>query len=137
MKQYRGKRKDNGEWVYGWYEFNPKDNTHWICFWQYCEHLDRKWIHRELEVLPETVGQSTGKFDDMKIWQGDICKAEYRCLICFDSEPHLLVGTIEQGDNGLWMFDYGHGAIPMDSEDLEIVEKLGNIHDTPELMEKE
>ena len=70
-----------------------------------------------------------------EIWEDDICTAEYICEVSFDSAPHLLTGTIEQADNGLWMFDYGHGELPLDLEDLEITEIIGNAHEDPNLLE--
>ncbi len=96
-------------------------------------HSSLSWVlHQpEFEVM-----QYTGGKDDYanKIWESDICTAEYRCDVCFDSEPHLLIGTIEQEDNGLWMFDYGHGAMPLDLDDLQNIKVIGNIHEKPELL---
>ncbi len=85
--KFRGKRKDNGEWVYGYLV-------------SYCELIDDKmviipdkWIKDEAcfweakngatrietygyEVHPDTVGQYTGKtekyFKDIKVWEGDL-----------------------------------------------------------------
>lgn len=63
---FRGKRKDNGEWVYGYLvemfgvlNIIGKDNENIV-----------------YEIIPETVGQFTGMYDksNNKIFGGDIVK---------------------------------------------------------------
>lgn len=63
---FRGKRKDNGEWVYGYLvemfgvlNIIGKDNENIV-----------------YEIIPETVGQFTGRYDksNNKIFGGDIVK---------------------------------------------------------------
>ena len=91
-----------------------------------------------LEMLDDVeIEQYTGIKDCVgnKIWQHSICTAEYRCAVCFDSEPHLLTGLIEQEDNGLWMLEYEHGSLPLDCEDLQLITVVGNFYDNPELLE--
>jgi len=81
--------------------------------------------------------QFTSKKDEkqVEICEDDICTGDYRCAVGFDFDPHELTGTIEQADNGLWMFDYGHGEIALDDEDLQNIEIIGNVHENPELLE--
>lgn len=65
MRQYRGKRKDTGEWVKGWY-LKSIDNEHIIWFQtkKLVEHGLKEEIETHFhEVIPETVGQSTGLKD--------------------------------------------------------------------------
>lgn len=60
MRDYRGKRADNGEWAYGWYMEHPfKDDP--------AKPLS-VIVQDEIpyEVIPETVGQYTGLKDKGK-----------------------------------------------------------------------
>lgn len=117
---FRGKRTDNGEWIYGdlrqWSETSMG-----IC--------DRDLKHT-FPVRPETVGQFTGHTDKngKRIWEGDIARytnkygtpAFYE--VVWDNEffaPMLqLVGSCR----GFWLPGMN-----------ELVEVIGNIHD-PELL---
>jgi hypothetical protein len=79
------------------------------------------------------VMQFTGRYN---MWEGDICTATYICDVCFLDEPHILKGVVAQDDNGLWVLDYGHGYIPLDSEYLDNITIVGNIHQHPHLLEE-
>lgn len=153
MRQYRGQRVDNKEWVYGYFVFgrlNDRITDRKPYKFQYANAslpyicpIKKRWgdIYYDegcndvpIEVIPETVGQQS-QFNGL--WEGDICEADYRCDACFDTEPHILLGTIEKADNGLWMFDFGHGSMPLECEELEVHNPIGNRWDNPELLSLE
>ena len=127
MRKFRAWNPKLNKMEYDVWPTSKNTVGHWIKMayrdeWQFSDNGQTKVVIEEYTGLKD-------------LWQGDICTAEYRCPVCSDNEPHLLTGTIEQADNGLWMFDYGHGAVPLDSKDLEILEKIGNIHENKDLLD--
>lgn len=58
---FKAKRKDNGEWVEGYYRADPDLNMHFICGWDY--YLSENGLEREpfeYEIDPDTLCQYTG-----------------------------------------------------------------------------
>ncbi len=82
---FRGKRKDNGEWTYGYY--CPKPYSHFPCEATIfpSETIDRDW-HGE-RVDPDTVGLFTGLTDrnGVKIFEGDIVRYGQRGKVEYNS----------------------------------------------------
>lgn len=103
---FRGKRKDNGEWVYGNSVLFFKETTK-----IYGELV--QW--REVEVIPETVGQYTGLTDKngKKIFEGDI--------IAYGDDRYL----VNFGDGYFSPFDF------ICEDECKVI---GNIYDNPELL---
>lgn len=141
--KFRGKRKDNGEWVYGYYfvlgerAFIVPDIEQMFSI---CTPEISLWSFNE--VIPETVGQFTGLCDKNgegeELYEADICRANWCCAITFDSEPHKLIGSIEWDETDLiWRFDYGHGSVALSDENLTNIKRIGNIHESPKLPEQE
>ena len=149
MRDYRGKRTDNGAWVKG--AFSAKD-----CDTPFGELVDRPSIIKYEEpcsgfwfrVDPETVGQCTGIMGDFVtgepkagdtilrsfIYEGDIVEAVLTDGIHqgFSWGRHVVVF-----DQGAFCLKNRRGEItPMCNYSVNVKFKvLGNIHDNPELME--
>lgn len=121
--KFRGKRKDNGEWVYGYYFVTNttdfQDDKGNIC--NKCHFIYTNTAH---SVIPETVGQYTGLKDKngKKIYEGDNYKEGER------------IWTVIWGA-GMFLTDYANGSGQkfINYADIEII---GNIHDNPELLEQ-
>jgi uncharacterized phage protein (TIGR01671 family) len=130
---FRGKRKDNGYWIYGNFNFYPDINRTFIRK-NNKELLPSMQTSLEDEVISKTVGQYTGLTDKngKKIFEGDIVKDEQAQMLGkvvyaiaadgFDGMAGFMVDDIDDGlqnYNGFW----------------HLVEVIGNIHDNPELLE--
>ena len=143
MRPYRGKRTDNGKWLCGClikrncdgypraYIYNSSyDETE---IFEYDRDAKVSLSSLFIEVIPETVGQSTGLKDKngKEIYEGDIVSAS----IYGDETPQILKVYEAKGS---FVIDYE------DSEnDLTTVgwfvgsfEVIGNIHDNPNLEAK-
>lgn len=133
---FKGKRKDNGKWVYGNYAVADNNGKQ-----QYFIFQNKAF---EFEVDPETVGQYTGLTDKngKKIFEGDILKPDYDnssyYRVAWDSgKLHLNIEEYCFNDSegkALWSWceniaDYQiNGCV----DNCEII---GNIYDNPELLE--
>lgn len=126
---FRGKRKDNGKWVYGSY----------LKKLQYCVvgHLDvicdNEWGH-EYEVSKDTVGQYTGLMDKngVKIFDGDrVIVPMYRME---NHVPNFMKGTVEWRNGAFhvtWDDEkYGRHFLGY----LQDVEVIGNMQENQEML---
>ena len=115
---FRGKTVCDGDWIYGGITWNPSKK--------------KVFIHTEWdegEVIPETVGQYTGMTDKngTKIFEHDIvriavCGTYDNYVVSYDKENARFV----VGDTGFTFWSYISTKI----------EVIGNIHDSPELLNK-
>lgn len=138
---FRGKRKDNGEWIYGYL------TKHMFAGYTEYTAIVRKevkaiykqgteYVYNSYEVIPETVGQYTGLTDKNgnKIFEWDIHKfnknlfvAKYGAYCDFESDAEgygWFFRNIKTGD--CYTF-YGN--------EKDYVNIIGNIHDNSELLE--
>lgn len=140
--KFRGKRLDNGEWIYGSLLVSHfKDDK-----------KERYFITQfsgnytfEHEVDPNTVGQFTGLRDKngRDIWEGDIFKEDGSEIV---RSVFRVPGGLAFEDNPV-SFGYDHRApvYPYSSiAEMQSVswlsqccEVIGNIHDDPELLKTE
>lgn len=121
---FRGKQKDNGEWVEGYYNYATDGYNLEL-------HLiSDKITGIHTEVIPETVGQYTGLTDKngKKIFEGDIIGTDI-------ARPYLIV----EFRDGCFMFNCNDGGkdyydimLPILEEaqtEYKYGEVIGNIHD--------
>ena len=134
---FRGKRTNNGEWVYGYYfktpltdestGSKPEDG------WYFLTGRERHCISRNncvYEVNPETVGQFTGHYDknDVMIFEHGIVRIadKYTGLVGWDKHDAAWIvwanatKTVRYADLGSY-------------NDGKYLEVIGNIHENPEL----
>ena len=136
---YRGKRKDNGEWVAGYliqgnntYIVTPEAIYYMVVSISYIASVEF------VEVLPETVGQCTGLKDKngKLIFEGDIAK--------FRRFENNYIGKIifnhkTAGFEFWWNIVAGaYGEKATYTANLSVcdeIEVFGSVHDNPELLE--
>lgn len=118
---FRGKRIDNGEWVYG--DLQHDYNGEPRCISDYCGANP---------VDPSTVGQYTGLKDKngKRIFEGDILGTRYYYL----SPDNVAVEVVKWICNG-WAIQEGDYPPTMLEEDeiMPYSEVIGNVHDNKEL----
>lgn len=155
FREYRGKRIDNREWVYGTLSFLILDGAY-IIENGIAHKLDKDLTFGDLnemvyKVIPESVGQFTGRCTENgdKFFEGDIvkrtctekitpmignikvpCDAWEIGVVRYDNEfTGFEVSVFKQKD--LWYGNLPHGST-LNHYDWQII---GNLTDTPELIE--
>lgn len=114
--KFRGKRLDNGEWIYGDLHIRTP-----------FPHIHSEIDHNRVNIDPHTVGQFTGLHDKngKEIYEGDIVDSHLQGVskVLYDSGQY----TVES-KNYSTALTYRiaiHAVI------------IGNIHDNPELLKTE
>lgn len=144
--KFRGKRIDNGEWVYGSLINNAffkdadksaccyildTDKLEYDCWEDIAEYID------EFEVIPETIGQYTGLKDskENEIWEDDIISDGERRWHITWQHLNARFGYIYKSKSNGDTFD---GRLPAHTGIQEYLMKkvivIGNIHDNKELL---
>ena len=160
---FRGKRIDNGEWVYGDF-IQLHDGRKYIVNNVHGACIDDKgnFINTEepfvCAVYPETVGQYTGLKDKngVRIFEGDVGKQYFEgvgtdyddgCSYRYDYDGHK-IGEVTFSGTGANLKCYS-GELVVDGEIIEgwkpsrrskfaayRCEVIGNIHDNKELLQE-
>lgn len=118
--KFRGKRIDNGEWVYGY-----------LADEDYINDIDSIDLS-SIEVNIDTVGQFTGLFDKngKEIFEGDIIKGfDITVEVWYSEDNACFIAEMKEPQND--MVDILGGY---DTARMEII---GNIYDHPELIKEE
>lgn len=141
---FRGKRKDNGEWVEGLFSIRDFAGREYYAIERREKRLlsriscDSQWTMQPYEVIPETVGQCTGLKDKngKLIFEEDIIRTKkYGRVIAhstvsdYDIFRITYVPAVFRLENIRRAFN-----LVGNSADYEAI---GNIHDNPELLEVE
>lgn len=144
--KFRGKRADNGEWVYGYYcerQNNRGEIIESVIFEDAYEQIfnGRKLICSELKyechrVIPETVGQYTGLKDKngKEIYDGDI--VIYPDSNIFNHDEIVNRGYVDYDEESMSYYFTNRETVEMDEIDISTdVEVIGNIYENSELLE--
>jgi len=128
--EFRGKRKDNGEWVYGYPCYIDNEL---IIITGYVKQVDGSLFHCNTFyfVIPETIGQFTGLHDKngKEIYEGDIIEVgDMKIAIGWNSKTSSFHGLFMIGNRQMDTVNLGC----LTSDDKII----GNIHDNPELLKE-
>lgn len=142
--KFRGKRCDNGEWVYGYYARLSNEFKEWHCIMteiDASENYIKDCNGYNMTYTPvnhNTVGQFTGLYDKNgeEIYEGDILQwgeGDYKIkqvvmfvhgAFGYKCDPYTFVSYVGNSNFNFW-------AKGTDSR----FEIIGNIHDNPELLE--
>lgn len=138
---FKAKRKDNGEWVEGYYQkqFDLNESEQYFIFWSKSYTV---WEYAEID--PDTICQHTGLNDKNgnKIWENDIV------LLREEIQGYEWKAMVKFG-NPNCEYNWGWQLVPigecdMNKDillwiDMEIAtcEVIGNVLDNPELLEVE
>jgi uncharacterized phage protein (TIGR01671 family) len=126
---FRAKRKDNGEWAYG---FLTK-------MWGALHIIDKANENVAYEIIPETVGQYSGLFDNdgKTIFEGDIVKewsSSWKSPLKTEMSVYEVVCEYLGSLHLIRKTRYGEVSTLLCRKSVVVV--IGNIYDNPELLEE-
>jgi uncharacterized phage protein (TIGR01671 family) len=143
---FRGKRINNGEWVYG-YLFLTSFNSATRIGLTHCIQVinDDGVSYKTFEVNPDTVGQFTGLKDKkgVDVYEWDVVRLNTKDNVFISItlsnqagkaiKPPKTMNSVVEFENGsfgfLWM--YGYEGLEISFEKTEVI---GNKFDNPELI---
>ena len=130
---FKAKRKDNGEWVDGYYRADTDLDIHFICGWNY--YLSENGLEREpfeYEIDPDTLCQYTGLTDknDKRIWENDIVRT-------FENDSKdTLINIVKFIDGCFKIFKKHYLPMNLDCYEKSDLESIGNIFDNLDLLDE-
>lgn len=129
-KKFKGKNKDTGEWMYGYYVLHCHTTVrNEIVFEHQIHTSDPKHGMTIITIVdPETVGQSAGLKDkkDKDIYEGDIV---------FSKRSNNKGEVFWHNDRGYWEVDCSiTDKYIQPNDDWIDYEIIGNIHENSELL---
>ena len=131
---FKAKRKDNGEWVEGYY-LNVAKINHFICTGKIKLNGAVKGIlaPEMYAIDPDTLCQFTGFTDKngKKIWENDIVDTFE------ESSKEFLRNVVKFEDGCFKVFKKHYLSMHMDSYEKTDLKVVGNIFDNPDLLEME
>ncbi len=147
--KFRGKRKDNGQWVLGslTIEYDGTYNiNYWVSKLLEPENNYSEMVHEMHEVTPETVGQNTGH--ELDLYEGDIVNyvtgspskyvnatvlyGEYETIsVINSSDPDFNENSADVEKHFGFYINDGESDIPLGNCWLQ---KIGNVFDNPNLI---
>lgn len=141
--EFRAKRTDNGEWVYGFY--SPRI---WFPTLERTPNI-KTFTGSDVEIEINTLGQYTGLKDknDTKVFENDIIRMHYffenydpLSLGAFEDEAEI-IGVVKcdliDGFYVETVDDHSRCYLQWIEEPTEELEVLGNMYDNPEWLEGE
>lgn len=121
--KFRGRRLDNGKWIYGY-----------LADGYYINDINAP-VRTVIEVDSHTVGQFTGLLDrnGKEIYEGDIItlKENYPRVILWDKVSWALMPCKYYNDKYFWIMNLQHPGNDWWEKFAEEMEVAGNIHDNP------
>jgi len=132
---FRGKQKDNGEWIEGYYV--PLGDKHHYILTGKLTIINNFPMFEHFYVIPETIGRYTGFRDKNKvrIFEGDILRCTDECACTYITQVcaygNTLIVEIRGEECGDMPIDY---AVDYWNDNDYVIEVIGNIHDSPEML---
>lgn len=136
---FRGKRVDNGEWVYGGIcDYGGGVSIFVVNHYEGSLYEPPYTDLDEVDVDPSTVGEFTGLYDKngKRIWEGDICTIaipridggvnKHENCKCEFHDGVFTFGS----DDGYWCRGNEYGYENTAQENIQVI---GNIHENAEL----